>query len=152
RLSSPANTTQQRNVHNLERGDLICRCVQLLEEIHRRTIERGGKPLESLFFRYSPQRRVPLPRRIGFRVQVVKRTIAPQGPFDPKVLLVAPYGYRVGSVGLKLNRVRARPLCSPDRLDGSIETVIVIGRDFGNNVDRVPRPDSPTTDVDRTDR
>ena len=63
----------QGQVDQFERGDLVGRHVDGLEEIDRRGVERRRETVQSQLVGDLLQLRLPLPRGVGFLVEMVER-------------------------------------------------------------------------------
>src|SRR5688572_15826344 len=92
---------------------------------------------------------MPLPRCIGFAVELIKGLAGPEAVAgDSKPLAVTVDRHGVGGVGLEFDRVRASSLGRPDDLNGPVKTLIVVRGYFGDDVTRIALADAPLCDPD----
>lgn len=57
--------------------DFVGWCVQVFQQIDGGVVKRGAENGDAVFARMRKQRSVPVPRRMGFLVQVVERPAVP---------------------------------------------------------------------------
>ncbi len=92
---------------------------------------------------------LPFPGRVRFAVEVVKSAAVPKRPSaDFEVFAIAANRNRVGSVGLKLDRVRPRFLGGVNDADGSIVVLIMIRGKLGDDVNGIARSDLSRADAE----
>src|SRR5580704_6015582 len=87
---------------------------------------------------------LPVPRRVGLAVEIVERLAIPKRSLAvTKERRVASDGDRIGGVRLQLHRVGPGVFRNSNELFRFFEPLVVVGRDFGNDVRRLPRADGP---------
>jgi hypothetical protein len=80
----------------------------------------------------------------------VKNAPVPQrAARNPKTLFVTAQRDRVGRVGLELDRIRAGVLGGAKNPDRLIEVLIVVGGEFGNEINGLATSDLPASEFER---
>ena len=124
----------QRDISDLETGNLVNRVAQLFQEIHRRLIERRGKTRQPLLPRYPEQLLVPFPGCVSLLVQVIQVFSIPQRPLlDLEIISLTIQRYRVRRVRLQFNGIRSGSFGSLYRGYCRFLAPVMIRRQFRDN-------------------
>src|SRR5699024_2610501 len=106
RLAGAGDGAQQRDVPDLERGDLVHLGAEILEQVDGGGVEGAGERDHAVLPGPGEDRLVPLPGGVGLLVEVVEVAAAPQAVAvgDAEGGTVGVDGDRVRRVGLELDR------------------------------------------------
>jgi hypothetical protein len=99
----------QRQVSDFERGDLVGRYIQRLQEVDCGFIEWRTEAVHAIFRRARHDGCMPVPRRTGFLVQVIQLPASPQTRLilDHEAGCSHVQSHRVGGIGLQLDCIGA---------------------------------------------
>ena len=136
----------QRQVDGLERGDLVGRRAEALEQLDGGDIERGGEDGHAALAGALEERRVPVVGREGLGVEVVQRPAGPGPVGDLEVGRVAGERDCVGGVGLQLDGVAAGRGGRVDHGQRPLQAAVVVARQLADHVRRMPGTDGAAGD------
>ncbi|GAA6616189.1 hypothetical protein NUACC26_019890 [Scytonema sp. NUACC26] len=150
RLAGCGNFANERQVRILERRDLVAGHAELLEEVDGRRIERRRERYHAKRTRTLEDRRVPVPGRMGFLVELVERSSLPKavGIVDEELIAGEIQRHRIGCIGLQLERMRARLRRRIDDRQRAVERLIVIAGHLRNDERPVRTADRTALDHD----
>ena len=148
RLARCRDITDQRQVDSLERGDLVGRRVQILQQVHRSEVERRAEDRDVVLACVFEQRFVPFPGHVRLLVEFIQRLAIPQSATDLKVLGVAVQGNGVSGIGLQLDRIGTSMPGLLDNLQRRLQAPIMVSRQLGNDVGLSVKPNAPPCDGD----
>ncbi|KPM75009.1 hypothetical protein AOG28_17075 [Cobetia sp. UCD-24C] len=97
------------------------------------------------------KRLVPLPRHVSFFIKLIESTPVPETAFDLELFTVAVEGNGIGSVSLQLDSISTCFGSLFDNTHGRFEPAIMVGGKFSDNIGRLIRRDTATSDLDRGD-
>ena len=80
-----ATCSDERQIHDLGRGDLVGRNVEVLEKLDGRRVEWAGEAEHPVLPGSVEHRSVPLPGRVSLLVELVEAGVAPQLRDRPEI-------------------------------------------------------------------
>src|SRR6185437_5907959 len=149
RLAGTRDVFDQRQVYRLERVDLVSGCVQALQQIHCRFVERRAEDRDAGLAGALKQRSMPFPWHMRFGVEIVKRSSIPQAAMNAKILIIAVQRDRIRTIGLQLDRVSARLFGGMNDAGCGLDAAVVVRRHLGDHVGWATRSKQPSADTDR---
>ena len=131
RFPRPCGGRDQPDVDEFERGDLVGRDADRLEEVHRRFVEDRAEELDPAVGGLLGEVDLPFPRHRRFGVEIVERAPLPQSR-GPEVGRIAVERDRVGGVGLHLDRVGSRVGRRVEHRERPLSAAVVIAGELGD--------------------
>jgi hypothetical protein len=107
RLAGAGRAPDQRQVNRFEGSDLVGGCVQALQQVDGRVIERAGEDRDAHLACMLKQRLMPLPRHVGFRIEIMQGASIPQASPTAEVRCLGVQRDRVRPIGLQLDSIGA---------------------------------------------
>jgi len=146
RFAGRRDARDQRQIHRLERGDLVGRGAQAFEQVHGGGVKGRRKQGDVACPGAVEQCAVPVPWRVRLIIERVEAAPVPQTAGDLKVGLVTVQRDGVGAIGLDLDGCGAGGGGGVDQGEGAVQLAVVIGRQFGNHIRRMLWPDRAAVD------
>ena len=113
------------------------------EKRDRAGVKGRREAIEAELARVGKERRVPLPRRRGFLINVVEPLALPgRSPADAKSIAVTVECQRVGGVSLKLDGVGSSAARRFNDLHRTFEFLMMICRQLGDHISALAHADS----------
>ncbi len=147
-LAGRCRALDQRNVHDLERGDLVGWRTQAFQKVDGGRIEGTREQGDAPRARMREQMRVPIPWRMRLTIQIIERATVPQATLDAELRSIVVDGDRVGGVGLDLDRVGAGLLRRVDDGQGALKLPQMVGGHLRDDVRRLAGADLAAGDGD----
>ena len=147
-LAGAGNVLDQPVIDGFKGRDFVGWRVQVFQQINGCVVKRRAEDGDAQLVSVLKQRGVPIPRRVGLLVQVVKRAAVPQPTTDTEIFRIAVQRDGVGAVGLQLDGIGAGLFGGLDNFEGSFNVAVVVGGHFCDDVGRMRRVDNSIVDRD----
>ena len=144
------NPLDERQIGALERGDLVARHAEVLEELDGRLVEGRAEALHAQLRGALEEGRVPLPGRVGQLVELVKRLPLPQAALITNEEVAVRHVERDGvrGIGLELQGVGPRRSRRVDQGQSALERLVMIAAHLRHDEGALVVADLEATDAD----
>ena len=125
----------ERQIHKLKTGDLVGLTVHFLQKIDRGSVKGRREEINSHLLALRLDPRLPLPRRIGFLVEIIEALSVPEPATHHEAFTLTVDGQCIRRVGLDFQAAGSRLPGGMHDFQGILQLPRMVGAHFRDGVD-----------------
>ena len=146
-LAGLGGITDKGEVGGFKGGDFVGGRTEFFQHVYGGEIKGGAENRDALFAGVVKQGGVPVPRHMGFLIELVQALPAPQAAVYHEFGSAGGQGDGVGGVALDFDGICAGGFGFFYDFEGGLQAAVVVGGHLGNDVGRMGGADFAAVDV-----